>query len=162
MRPAVNFLDPRLPDRFWVRVQPCPMTGCWVWTGSTNPGGYGVTKTGKVNPNGKRQATSVHLFAWRRTVGPVPNGLHLDHLCRLRCCCNPAHLEPVTPRENNRRANSPTSRLAERTHCKNGHPFAGVNLFTNTDGTRGCRACDRTFALAHYHRKMAALRQGAS
>lgn len=71
--------------------------GCWLWTGSLTYDGYGVFRE-----NNRR--TGAHRFAYEYHIGPIPDGLHLDHLCCVRNCVNPEHLEPVTPKENDRRA----------------------------------------------------------
>lgn len=78
-------------------------TGCWIWQGAITPDGYG-----KVSFNNRFQ--TVHLLLYRELVGPVPEGLELDHKCRNRSCANPAHLEPVTNVENHRR--SPQAKLS--------------------------------------------------
>lgn len=87
--------------------------GCWIWTASTDAHGYGRIGV-KVEP-GKTALLSAHRLMYETTVGPIPDGLQLDHLCRTRACVNPSHLEPVTHAENMRRG-----RLA-RTACRNGH-----------------------------------------
>lgn len=100
---------------------------CWIWQARTHKG-YGVY--------GGRVA---HREAYKRLVGPVPEGLELDHLCRRPACVNPAHLEPVTRDENVRR------RVAVRTHCKNGHEYTASNTRTSIQRgwkVRTCRACD--------------------
>jgi hypothetical protein len=86
-----------------------------------------------------------HRVAYERMVGPVPDGLQLDHLCRNRMCVNPQHLEPVTAGENTRRAR------ALITHCPQGHPYDDANTGRSPDGTkRYCHECKRLKALARY------------
>ena len=72
-------------------------SACWEWFGTVSPGGYGTLQV-----NGRRK--QAHRFMYEREIGPIPDGLHLDHLCRNTLCVNPAHLEPVTPQENTRRS----------------------------------------------------------
>ena len=84
-------------ERFWSKVDRNGRGGCWLWTASLNR--YGYPNFGAVN--GRPMAG--HRYAYERLVGPIPAGLQLDHLCRVRRCVNPAHLEPVTPKENTRR-----------------------------------------------------------
>lgn len=80
-------------DRFFPYIRFTP-DGCWLWTGSTNGVGYGDFRA-----RGKNHYY-VHRWAYEEWAGPIPKGMDLDHLCRNRSCCNPAHLEPVTRREN--------------------------------------------------------------
>jgi hypothetical protein len=84
-----------LSARLWARVVATP-NGCWIFTGALNAG-YGRIHAG--HP-GSQRLLYVHRVAYEQLVGPIPEGLDLDHLCRNRACCNPAHLEPVTRREN--------------------------------------------------------------
>jgi hypothetical protein len=88
--------DPQLPARFWSKVVEDDEE-CWNWIGARTSGGYGSWGVGGV-------AKSTHRVSYLTLVGPIPEGLQIDHLCRNRVCCNPAHLEPVTARVNNRRA----------------------------------------------------------
>ena len=85
--------------RLWVRVRWTP--GCWLWTGKLLPNGYGNVSTG---PKGATSSTTAHRAVYEAFVGPISEGLQLDHLCRNRRCVNPAHMEPVTAAENVRRA----------------------------------------------------------
>ena len=110
-------------------VSPEPMSGCWLWTGYVSPSGYGVI--------GDQLA---HRLFYESLVGVVPDGLELDHLCRVTCCVNPSHLEPVTHRENMLRGISPTAQNAVKTHCNRGHELVGANLRLQ-DGKRSCKAC---------------------
>lgn len=87
-------------------------------------------------------------MAWQTWRGPIPAGLTLDHLCRVRACVNPAHLEPVTLAENKRRGESPAARKARQTHCMRGHEFTPENTIRRKDRRgrgiltgRECRVC---------------------
>lgn len=86
----------------------------------------------------------VHVATYEEWVGPVASGLTIDHLCRVRDCCNPEHLEPVTHRENLLRGDTVSARNVAKTHCPQGHPYSGENLilrhYPNRVG-RVCRAC---------------------
>jgi|SRR5688500_12907487 len=123
--------DPRLPDRFWDKVIVSP-SGCWCWTGCYSHNGYGLAKL-----NGSMTAT--HRAAYAALVGPVPPGKQLDHLCRNRACCNPAHLEPVSPRENVLRGMGRSATNAQKETCPRGHRYDYVNV----NGQRGCSECNR-------------------
>lgn len=137
-------------ERFWEKVNkngPVPerrpdLGPCWLWTGSTQKG-YGKF-TSSVN--------GAHVWAYLSLVGSIPQGYELDHLCFVRPCVNPSHLEPVTKRENILRGESISAKYARRTHCKLGHPFAGENLLINKQG-RGCRTCRRQYQQAAGPRK---------
>lgn len=131
----VNFLDPRLPDRFWSKVQPCPMTGCWLFVGANDSDGYGSFKFDRVE--------RAHRGAYRRLVGEIPAGLQLDHLCRVRCCVNPAHLEAVTSRENTLRGDTLPATNARASQCPAGHPYDVVNTIRKRNGGRNCRECTK-------------------
>lgn len=105
---------------------------CWIWTGDVNPvNGYGQFSV-------RRRTYRAHRLAWQLWRGPIPDGLFLDHLCRVRRCVNPAHLEPVTHDENMRR-----SAWATKTHCIHGHPFDEENTLYRRPNKRGrtCRRC---------------------
>lgn len=112
--------------------------GCHIWQGAMNGSGYGV-----VGVEGRNRY--VHRLRYEREVGPIPEGMHLDHfVCDNPSCCNPAHVRPVTPRENLLRGNTVNAAHAAKTHCPQGHPYAGDNLrVTPRTGGRQCRACDR-------------------
>ncbi|HEY6154661.1 MAG TPA: HNH endonuclease signature motif containing protein [Candidatus Udaeobacter sp.] len=111
-------------------------TGCWYWLGGKSKAGYG-----QMGAFGISQYT--HIVSYELFIGPVPDGLELDHKCRMPACWNPYHLEPVTHAENLLRGESPYAKKKRQTHCKYGHPFEGENLVFNADGTRDCRICRR-------------------
>jgi hypothetical protein len=83
-----------------------------------------------------------HRWSYEHFVGPIPEGLHIDHLCRVRRCVNPDHLEPVTPKENYLRGEGPTARNSTKTHCKYGHKFDKSNTSVY-GGRRHCNECGR-------------------
>ena len=120
--------------RFWEKVEETDT--CWLWTGTILQGGYGQCRPG---PGLKKYA---HRVSYEWIVGPIPDGLELDHLCRVRRCVNPAHLEPVTHRENMRRGKGFGSANARKTHCIRGHEFTPENTLPNHGPhARKCRTC---------------------
>lgn len=132
----ISFLDPRLPDSFWSKVMPEPNSGCWLWLASVTRDGYGQSYF-----YGGDAGTKAHRVTYRELVGPIPSGLQLDHLCRVRSCCNPDHLEVVTPRENAMRGVSFSAVNARKTHCINGHELTGNNVYARREGGRKCYRC---------------------
>lgn len=119
-------------------VMPGMTTPCWVFTGADNGKGYGVISRGG-RGNGLQY---VHIVAWEDVNGLVPDGRELDHLCRLRACCRPDHLEAVTSVVNNARSNSLSALNKRKTHCMKGHPFDTSNTY-EFRGVRICRTCRR-------------------
>lgn len=129
----IQFLDSRLPDRFWSKCIPEPNSGCWFWTAGLDRNGYGKFKV-------HDRSNRAYRYAWTCFFGPVTSET-LDHLCANKLCCNPAHLEPVSRAENTRRwARTILS-------CRKGHAFSTENTYEwhNKRGgiTRCCRACNR-------------------
>lgn len=114
------------------------MDDCIVWWGAVQPDGYGVwpSSGGRYH----RRRPYAHRVIYEETLGPIPAGLTLDHLCRNRTCVNPSHLEPVTNRENILRGESLSARRARQTECYRGHPLSGENLYS-WGGRRYCRKC---------------------
>ena len=125
---------------------PEPNSGCFIWMGALNYNGYGKMGLG-YSAEGNNRMQYAHIAAYEHFIGPVPKGLVLDHKCRMRCCVNPDHLEPVTYRENIMRGEGPArvkAYFAAMTHCKRGHPLSGENLKIRcSDGARICRTCVR-------------------
>ncbi|MGI9502698.1 MAG: HNH endonuclease [Geminicoccaceae bacterium] len=93
-----------------------------------------------------------HRVSYEALVSAIPEGLELDHLCRVRCCVNPIHLEPVTTRTNNLRGNGIAAMNALKTHCPRGHPYSGEHLYVCSRGHRHCRTCGRERALHRMRR----------
>lgn len=119
-------------DRFWPKVAKGGPGECWEWTASVRgSGSYGQFRIGK------RQVFA-HRVAYELEIGPIPDGLVIDHLCRNHLCVNPAHLEPVTGQENVLRGQSPPAQSARATHCKRGHEYTDK---LNASGSRYCRVC---------------------
>ncbi len=116
--------------------------GCWLWTGAQagtgweTREGYGMMAFGGTTHR-------AHRLAYEHFVGPIPDGLTIDHLCRVRHCVNPAHLEAVTLRENLLRGDTITAKNANATTCPKGHPYSGPNLYVDPRGHRQCKACRR-------------------
>lgn len=116
--------------------------GCIEWTGANNGAGYGQFFIDW--QSGRNLSVLAHRWAYEYHIGPIPDGLSLDHLCRNTMCVNPAHLEPVTHQENTLRGVGVSAVHARKTSCINGHPFSGENLILRTNGKwRECRQCRR-------------------
>lgn len=113
-----------------------PTTGCWRWRSPLTAAGYGQIGV-------KWKKYYVHRLAYELAVGPIPEGYEIDHLCRVRACMNPEHLEAVTPYENNMRSDSLAARRARMTHCPRGHEFTPDNIYSRPDrkNSRMCRTC---------------------
>jgi hypothetical protein len=141
-------------ERALTRVTP-GWGGCWIFTGRISPKGYALIKAAGA-------MRSAHRVVYEAQVGLIPDGLELDHLChstdsacpggrtcRHRRCINPAHLEPVTGRENNARGLSPSAVNARKQYCIRGHEFTPENTRLRQSRRpgrgleRACRACHR-------------------
>lgn len=122
-----------LPRRIASKIAIDEATGCWLWTG------YVVRRNGYGRVSSGSKPTTVHRLVYRLLVGPIEN--QLDHLCRVRHCCNPAHLEDVTNKENVLRGDGPTAVNARKTHCKRGHELTPENTYLRPNGYRNCRVC---------------------
>lgn len=126
-----------LLERIEGRIERIPESGCWIWMGGVGPNGYG-----SVWVNGGTK--SIHRAMYEEIVGKIRRGFVIDHLCRVKCCCNPAHLEAVTQSENVLRGDSPAMQRARggsHTNCPQGHEFSADNVYMNPNGSRECRIC---------------------
>lgn len=112
--------------------------GCWIWQRYLNPtSGYGLISV-------RSRRLYAHRVSWEAFTGEkIPAGFQVDHLCRVRSCVNPEHLEPVTSRTNLLRGNTVTARAAAATHCPQGHPYDSENTYVAPNGNRQCRICRR-------------------
>lgn len=129
-------------EGFWSMVECCGDDKCWLWKGKTSrthSGDYG-----RFAHDGGW--TYAHRFAYESLVGPIPEGLILDHLCRNTLCVNPRHLEPVTHRVNLLRGVGASAMNAKKTHCPQGYPYDEQNTRITWRGYRACRACERETA----------------
>lgn len=135
MAPPVRSLRERFEEKYVVDEE----TGCWLWTAKTLPGGYGCIGEGRTGG----RTLLAHRVSYELHVGPIPDGLSLDHLCRTRNCVNPEHLEAVTMQENTLRGDTLPAANAAKTHCARGHEFTPENTYRTRRGSRACRECQR-------------------
>lgn len=135
-RGQVLATNPNRYQKFFDRVE--FTDSCWLWVGPKLPNGYGrVSWMGKL--------TLTHRIAYEMLVGPIPSGLTIDHLCRVRACLRPDHLEPVALYINVMRGLNPTAINKRKTHCPRGHLLTPGNLVPSVAkrGARSCLACSR-------------------
>lgn len=146
---AIHAFKPRkdMHDRFMSKVEFDLNGGCWLWAGSDD-GGAGYGRFRAEVALGTRQA---HRAAYALFCEPIPDGMEIDHKCRVTACVNPDHLEPVTREENMRRAPklglalgglANGARQRAKTHCPKGHDYA-ENLYVTPQGWRNCKECGR-------------------
>lgn len=126
-------------------------SGCVLWTGFINRYGYG-----QLTVKGKNH--TIHRLMYEWFVGPVPEGLELDHLCRVRHCAAPGHLEAVTGRVNGLRGQGAAALNVRKIRCDNGHEFDLLNTYWRPNGSRGCRQCNLLAVRRYKARKQVAAR----
>ena len=107
---------------------------CWIWNGNMGPNGYGLFRWDRTT------MIVAHRAAYLLLVGPIPQGFQIDHLCRNHSCCNPKHMEPVTPRTNVLRGDTLAAANLAKTHCPQGHPYDRENTKYYLNH-RSCRIC---------------------
>ena len=122
-------------DRFWSLID---ATGdCWLWLGHKDKDGYAASA--------RRKPSRVHRWMYQNLVDVQLGSLQLDHLCRVRHCVNPDHLEPVVARVNTMRGYGPAGINARKGHCSKGHAYTEDNTYNTSDGKRNCRSCNRDY-----------------
>ena len=146
-------------ERFWEKVYPEPNSGCWLWTASVGSHGYGQMW----DPSSPTNPVLAHCVSYRLYKGQIPEGLELDHKCRVSICVNPDHLRPVSHEVNVR--NGIAGEVARRMqlgkrYCRLGHERVLENLSVARDGKRSCLECkrrrNREFMRKYYARLRAA------
>src|ERR1039458_2266809 len=122
-----------LIERLMGRFMAVTETGCWIWLGALDWYGYGKVSF-------KSRNLLAHRAMYEQTMGRVPPGMELDHTCRVRCCVNPRHMEPVTHAENIRRGNGGSNQWLKLC-CPKGHPYSGTTKLPGGKVARICRVC---------------------
>ncbi len=137
-RPASSIdRSPKRVALFLSKIKIDEVTSCWIWIGN-------VCKRSGYGNFGKLKA---YVYSYLVHKGDLAAGHEPDHLCRIRPCVNPDHLEAVTRRVNLLRGNTIPARKAAQTHCEKGHEFTEENIYRNRNGTRGCRKCRHAYNL---------------
>lgn len=132
-------------DRFWRKV--AVSGSCWSWGAGLDVYGYGKFKV-------RGHTVKAHRWAYEHLVGPIPDGLVIDHLCRNRACVNPDHLQPVTAEVNIRRGMSPAQVTIRTGICKRGHELTAANTIVyRGSGARTCRTCRNDWQRLNYRAK---------
>ena len=150
------YIDRKVPvaERFWPKVDVRGPDECWPWLAYLDKEGHGRFTV--MGDDGRGHPIGAHRMAYQLAVGQIPEGMHIDHTCHTndagcreakncqhRRCCNPRHLEPVTPDENRWRGRWAPTENAKRTHCQRGHEFTDENTYFPARGGRQCRECMR-------------------
>lgn len=134
--------------RFWAKVD--KSGECWLWTGTINRSGYGMFSTGS-----SPRTMTAHRWAFIDANGAIPEGAELDHLCRVRSCVRPSHLDAVPHRVNVLRSPLAAGGFAARSHCSRGHEFTPANtrIRAGTNHARRCLTCEREDSLKSWRKR---------
>lgn len=127
-----------LPSWLEQYISPEPNSGCWLWTSTLDKDGYPLASRSRKLK--LPRTVRAHRALYELVVGVIPDDMTLDHLCRLKCCVNPKHMEVVTNKINILRSDGRCAINARKTHCKEGHEFDAV-------GSRGERRCSQCYNL---------------
>jgi|SRR6266436_10149715 len=122
-------VDMNGPKKPWMRKR------CWIWRAF-------LTKKGYASITFRSKKTYAHILSYLIHIGPIGEGLEIDHKCRTTNCIRPSHLQAITHRENMLRGNTIVTMQTARTHCPKNHPLSGENLYVYA-GKRGCFICRR-------------------
>lgn len=154
-------------ERFLAKIEVDQKTGCWMWTASCKDSGYGQFWIKE-----EQRCVPAHCWAYEFWIGPIPDGLDLDHTCHNsdtscpggrvcphRKCVNPDHLEPETRRDNLLKGRGPAAMNAVKVRCLRGHSLSGPNLRIDSNGDRQCRTCDRYRARKSYRRRKTQMKE---
>lgn len=136
-------------DLFMARVT--KTDDCWLWTGYTDEHGYAYFT---LRVDGKPTNHRANRWLYERMVGPIPQGLTLDHTCRVRHCVRPEHQEPVTSKVNIMRGETLAAANAAKTRCPSGHEYSIENTRINRKGSRECRQCNRDRCRRQYRERL--------
>lgn len=140
-------IPPEIRDRFLSKLSAPDENGCIIWRGTMQSNGYGCFWW-------NRKTCLAHRLSVAFSGREIPDGYHVDHLCRVTRCVNPDHLEPVTPGENARRGETFARRNLAKTHCPKGHPLSSDNLdsYALKSGRRACKICMRERCRTWHHK----------
>ena len=138
-----------IPKHLFDRYVPIlPEDVCWPWKGSLESGGYG-----RFEPRDYDFRARAHRLMYQLTYGPIPDGFHIHHVCKMKSCVNPLHLLAVSPEDHARIEPADVGKSnREKTHCSSGHEYNVENTYINKkDGKRYCRECVRIRQRSNYH-----------